>query len=75
MGWPAVLETWREVPFDTFAQLSVVMSGEAIRVKGPFAWVAGFEKVRGKDRRTARISRSRRSELMSSRNATAGGLI
>ena len=24
------------------------MSGEAIKVHGPFAWVAGLEKVRGK---------------------------
>jgi len=48
VGWPAVLETWKEVPFAAFAELSVLMSGEAIQVNGPFAWVAGFEKVRGK---------------------------
>ncbi len=47
VGWPAVLETWKNVPFDSFSRLSVVMSGEAVRVKGPFAWVAGFEKVQG----------------------------
>ena len=47
VGWQAVLETWKEVPFGTFARLSVVMSGEAVQIRGPFAWVAGFEKVRG----------------------------
>jgi ketosteroid isomerase-like protein len=47
LGWPAVLETWKEVPFGSFSRLSVVMSGEAIRVKGPFAWVTGFENVQG----------------------------
>ena len=48
VGWPAVLETWREVPFDAFSELSVVMSGDVVKVKGPFAWVAGLEKVRGR---------------------------
>ena len=48
VGWPAVLETWKEVPFDAFSQLSVMMSGDVVKVKGGFAWVAGLEKVRGK---------------------------
>lgn len=47
VGWPDVLESWKEVPFDAFSRLSVVMSGEAIKVKGTFAWVAGFERVEG----------------------------
>jgi ketosteroid isomerase-like protein len=47
VGWPAVLATWNDVPFDAFAQLSVVMSGPVVKVRGPFAWVAGLEKVRG----------------------------
>jgi ketosteroid isomerase-like protein len=48
VGWPAVLDTWKEIPFDTFSELSVAASGEVIKVHGPFAWVAGLEKVRGK---------------------------
>jgi ketosteroid isomerase-like protein len=48
VGWAAVLETWKAVPFDTFAELSVVMSGAVVKVEGPFAWVAGLEKVRGR---------------------------
>jgi ketosteroid isomerase-like protein len=47
VGWPAVLQTWKDVPFDAFAQLSVEMVGEVVKVRGPFAWVAGLEKVRG----------------------------
>jgi ketosteroid isomerase-like protein len=47
VGWPAVLETWKEVPFDAFANISVVMPGAVVKVHGPFAWVAGLEKVRG----------------------------
>jgi ketosteroid isomerase-like protein len=47
VGWPAVLASWKEVPFDAFASLSVEMSGGVIKIKGPFAWVAGLERVRG----------------------------
>lgn len=48
VGWQEVLDTWKAVPFDSFSELSVVVSGEVIRVHGPFAWAAGFEKVRGR---------------------------
>ena len=48
VGWTAVLQTWKQVPFDAFAELSVVMSGAVVMVEGPFAWVAGLEKVRGR---------------------------
>ena len=48
IGWKAVLDTWKAVPFDAFSELSVVMPDPAIKVSGPIAWVAGLEKVRGK---------------------------
>ena len=48
VGWRAVLDTWKAVPFDAFSDLSVVMSDPVIKVKGSFAWVAGMEKVRGR---------------------------
>jgi ketosteroid isomerase-like protein len=48
VGWPAVLETWKAVPFDAFERLSVEMSGAVVQVRGPLAWVAGLEKVRGR---------------------------
>lgn len=47
VGWPAVLDTWKEVPFDAFARLSVVMTGTIVQVRGAFAWATGFELVRG----------------------------
>jgi ketosteroid isomerase-like protein len=50
VGWPAVLETWKAVPFDAFSELSVVMSNPVIQVNGSMAWVAGFEQVRGKSK-------------------------
>jgi len=56
VGWPAVLETWKAVPFDAFSQLSVVMSGAVVKVKGHLAWVAGLEKIRGKLKDGADVS-------------------
>jgi len=48
VGWPAVLKTWKAVPFDAFSELSVVMSQPVISVSGSTARVAGLEKVKGK---------------------------
>src|SRR5882672_8943559 len=48
IGWLAVLNTWKAVPFDAFSELSVVMSDPVIMVSGTIARVAGLEKIRGK---------------------------
>ena len=48
IGWQAVLDTWKAVPFDAFSELSVVMSDPAIKVSGPLARVAGLENIKGK---------------------------
>jgi ketosteroid isomerase-like protein len=48
VGWQAVLDTWKAVPFDAFSELSVVMSDPVIKVSGSIARVVGLEKVRGK---------------------------
>ena len=50
VGWDAVLASWKAVPFDSFAELSCVMTNPAIKVHGTIARVAGLEKVRGKMR-------------------------
>ena len=47
VGWDAVLESWKAVPFELFSELSVVMSDPFVRVSGAVAWVVGLEKVRG----------------------------
>ena len=43
----AVLDSWKAVPFDSFAELSCVMTNPAIEVHGSIARVAGLERVRG----------------------------
>src|SRR5207245_1859400 len=48
VGWQAVLDSWKAVPFDSFAELSCVMTNPAIKVHGTIARVAGLERVRGK---------------------------
>jgi ketosteroid isomerase-like protein len=48
VGWHAVLDSWKAVPFDDFAELSVVMTNPAVKVHGTTARVAGLEKVRGR---------------------------
>ena len=48
VGWQAVLDSWKAVPFDSFAELSCVMTNPAIKVHGAIARVAGLEKVLGK---------------------------
>jgi ketosteroid isomerase-like protein len=48
VGWPAVLDSWKAVPFDSFAELSCVMTNPAVKVHGSIARVAGLERVRGK---------------------------
>jgi ketosteroid isomerase-like protein len=48
VGWQAVLDSWKAVPFDAFSELSVVMSDPVVTVSGPVARVVGFEKVRGR---------------------------
>jgi ketosteroid isomerase-like protein len=50
VGWHAVLESWKAVPFEAFAELSVVMADPVIKVTGTTARVVGLEKVRGKMR-------------------------
>jgi ketosteroid isomerase-like protein len=48
VGWPAVLASWKAVPFESFAELSCVMTNLAVKVHGSIARVAGLERVRGK---------------------------
>ena len=48
VGWQAVLDSWKAVPFDAFSELSVVMPDPVIKVSGPIARVVGFERVRGR---------------------------
>jgi len=48
VGWQAVLDSWKAVPFESFAELSCVMTNPAIKVHGTIARVAGLERVRGK---------------------------
>jgi ketosteroid isomerase-like protein len=45
-----------QLVFDAFTQLSVVMSGAVVKVEGPFAWVTGLEKVRGRMKDGANVS-------------------
>jgi ketosteroid isomerase-like protein len=47
VGWPAVLDSWKAVPFDSFAELSCVMTNPAVKVHGSIARVTGLERVRG----------------------------
>ena len=48
VGWQAVLDSWKAIPFDAFSELSVVMSDPVIKVSGPIARVTGLEKIQGK---------------------------
>ena len=48
VGWQAVLDTWKAIPFDAFSELSVEMSDPTININGLMARVVGLEKVRGK---------------------------
>jgi ketosteroid isomerase-like protein len=48
IGWQEVLDNWKAVPFELFAELSVVMADPVIKVNGTIARVVGLEKVRGK---------------------------
>jgi ketosteroid isomerase-like protein len=48
VGWQAVLDSWKAVPFETFSELSVVMASPVVKVNGTIARVVGLEKVRGK---------------------------
>ncbi len=48
VGWQAVLDSWKAVPFDSFAELSCMMTNPAIKIHGTIARVAGLERVRGK---------------------------
>ena len=48
VGWQAVLDSWKAVPFEAFAELSVVMASPVIKVHGTIARVAGLEKIKGK---------------------------
>ena len=45
VGWQAVLDSWKAVPFESFAELSCVMTNPAIKVHGTIARVAGLESV------------------------------
>ena len=51
VGWQEVLDSWKAVPFEAFAELSVVMDDPVIKVNGTIARVVGLEKVRGKNER------------------------
>src|SRR6516164_801327 len=48
VGWQAVLASWKAVPFESFGELSCVMTNPAVKVHGSIARVAGLERVRGK---------------------------
>jgi ketosteroid isomerase-like protein len=48
VGWQAVLDSWKAVPFEAFSELAVVMASPAVKVNGTIARVVGLEKVRGK---------------------------
>ena len=48
VGWQEVLDSWKAVPFEAFAQLSVVMDDPVIKMSGTIARVVGLEKVRGR---------------------------
>ena len=48
IGWPDVLETWKDKPFASVAERSFVMRKLAIKVHASIARVAGMEQVRGK---------------------------
>jgi ketosteroid isomerase-like protein len=48
VGWQAVLDSWKAVPFGSFVELSCVMTNPAIKVHGTIARVAGLESVCGK---------------------------
>src|SRR5690349_964762 len=48
VGWPAVLATWKAIPFNEFAELSVAMPHPEVRVRGDVAWVTGLEEIRGR---------------------------
>ena len=43
-----MLYSWKAVPFESFAELSCVMTNPAIKVQGTIARVARLERVRGK---------------------------
>ena len=44
VGWQEVLDSWKAVPFEAFAQLSVVMDDPVIKVSGTIARVVGLER-------------------------------
>ena len=48
VGWQAVLDSWKAVPFEAFAELSVVMASPVVKVHGTIARLAGLERVTGK---------------------------
>ena len=48
VGWQAVLDSWKAVPFDAFAELSCVMNDPVVKVSGPIARAVGFENVQGR---------------------------
>jgi ketosteroid isomerase-like protein len=48
VGWPAVLATWKAIPFDAFAELAVAMPDPQVRTSGDVAWVTGLENIRGR---------------------------
>ena len=47
VGWQAVLDSWKAVPFELFAEFSCVMPNPVVKVHGTIARVAGLERVRG----------------------------
>jgi len=48
IGWPDVLETWKDMPFASVAERSFVMRRLAIKVHASIVRVAGTDRVRGK---------------------------
>ena len=56
VGWPDVLESWREAPFKSFAQLSCVMTKFTIKVRASIARIASLEQACGKMRNGERFA-------------------
>jgi ketosteroid isomerase-like protein len=72
LGWQAVIDRGKAVPFESFAELSCVMTNPAVKVHGTIARVAGLERVRGK-MKDGESLRSPRSARTFTRSAETGG--
>jgi hypothetical protein len=53
VGWPDVLETWKDATFGSFEERSDVIAKLATKVRGSIAYVADLERGRGKTKSRA----------------------